>query len=506
MSKMSEHQSDLLVSELGIEVSRPMFIFNTKKRLYDIATVDNISLEVDNIINKNIIFDTELLSKFCLHHNMILQKNNKNDNMIINQQIRPVIALYIYEALKIIGINFVYINQRYYFFDNTHYRNICYDDLDKKVINNIIKKIKLPASQLNSLSKYTEEFIQRVESMIVDIPEDVTMINFNNGILLIKDNNLKFVNHSPKYFVTHKLNYKYDKKATCFKFLSYLQDVLPDFESQQVLQEYLGYCLTRGKTISKMLLIHGSGNNGKSVLCDVVTALFGRSNISSFSLGELSHKDTVRYEAMDKLINFCPDIESKANLQTDTIKLMSSNEHVMVRQLYGQPFTTKWEPKLIFNVNILPRIENSEGFFRRFLIINFDQKIPENKIDIELASKIINTELAGIMNWVIEGMQRLINNNFKLTNSIKINNALSRFRNDSDTFLLFLLDNGYKPTLLRDKFMRLVDIQKEYKIYCFETGINTIKTRQSIINSLEKEGYNICEDNTGRKGFYFKKE
>ena len=65
--------------------------------------------------------------------------------------------------------------------------------------------------------------------------------------------------------------------------------------------------------------------------------------------------------------------------------------------------------KLMFNCNLLPRdIEQSEGFFRRFLIIPFSVKIEEAERDPELAAKIIAQELPAVFNWVLQGLRRLI--------------------------------------------------------------------------------------------------
>lgn len=506
MSKIAEHQAEMLTSELGIDIARPVFIYRFQSRTNIVVAIKNIGSEVVNIINPFILYDVVTLQKFCMEHNMLIQASKDGNSVAVNNQIRPIIAQYIIGALKVIGLEFMYHQGKYYFYNGEYYKFITLIEIEQDVITPIVNKIKMPAGQLITLKKYTEEFIARVKSMTIENPKDTTIVNFQNGLLLIKEGELKLIDHSPDYFVTYRLNYKYDEKATCFKFLSYLQDVLPDVDSRAVLQEFLGYCLTKGKTLSKMLIIHGSGSNGKSVLCDIVTALFGRENLSSFSLGELSHKDTVRFEAMDKMLNFCPDIESKAKLQTDTVKLMCSNEYVGVRELYGRPLTVKWEPKLIFNVNILPKVEQSEGFLRRFLIITFNQKIPYDKIDINLSSKIIAEELPGIMNWVIDGMKRLISNNFILTRSKKIENALKVYSNDSDTFMLFLSDMGYSSSYTARDSVPIAQLQKTYKSYCNEMGIQNIRSRTSILQTLQNEGYQIVEDKEGRKCVFYRKD
>lgn len=63
----------------------------------------------------------------------------------------------------------------------------------------------------------------------------------------------------------------------------------------------------------------------------------------------------------------------------------------------------------MFSSNVLPReVEHTEGFFRRFLILEFDQTIPPERQNPNLAKEIIETELPGIFNWVVAGHQRLL--------------------------------------------------------------------------------------------------
>ena len=58
---------------------------------------------------------------------------------------------------------------------------------------------------------------------------------------------------------------------------------------------------------------------------------------------------------------------------------------------------------------------------------NIDVEIPKNKIDPKLASKIISSELPGIMNWVLQGRERLMKQN-TFTESRVMANALDDYK------------------------------------------------------------------------------
>lgn len=67
------------------------------------------------------------------------------------------------------------------------------------------------------------------------------------------------------------------------------------------------------------------------------------------------------------------------------------------------------------------------GFYRRFLIAPFNIQIPKNKINPNLAKDIISHELPSIMNWVLEGRERLRMNE-KFTDSPVMNKTLEEYK------------------------------------------------------------------------------
>ena len=154
------------------------------------------------------------------------------------------------------------------------------------------------------------------------------------------------------------------------------------------------------------MLLYGTGANGKSVFFEVVNALLGSNNVSSYSLQSLTNENGY-YRAMiaNKLVNYASEINGK--LETAIFKQLVSGEPVEARLPYGEPMTITNYAKLIFNCNELPKdVEQSNAYFRRFLIIPFDTTIPEQQQDKELSKKIISSELSGVFNWVLQGLNR----------------------------------------------------------------------------------------------------
>lgn len=228
--------------------------------------------------------------------------------------------------------------------------------------------------------------------------EDVTLINFRNGTLEISSAGWHLRAFDRDDFLTYQLPFDFDETKDAPKWQQFLDRVQPDVACQHILAEYIGYCFTRGLKLEKVLLLYSSGANGKSVFCDVISALLVAENISHYSLSSLSEPNGYfRARLANKLLNYGSELE--ARLQTDTFKQLASGERIQARLPYGQPFELRDYAKLAFNCNGQPRdVEHSEAYFRRFLVIPFTVTIPEAERNVDLAREIIGAELSGGFN------------------------------------------------------------------------------------------------------------
>jgi putative DNA primase/helicase len=155
---------------------------------------------------------------------------------------------------------------------------------------------------------------------------------------------------------------------------------------------------------------------------------------------------------------------------------------------------------LAFNTNELPReVEHTEGYFRRFLIIPFDVTIPVEKRDPDLPNKIIKNELAGVFNWVLEGLKRVIENK-KFTPCKASNEVLEQFKYESDSAKQFLQEYNYTSSpegKVHQKFL-----YSEYRQFCIQDGMQPLK-KLNFRKRLESFGIVSGKDNNGSY-FYLK--
>lgn len=123
------------------------------------------------------------------------------------------------------------------------------------------------------------------------------------------------------------------------------------------------------------------------------------------------------------------------------------------------------------NANELGKeVEITDGFFRRYLIFPFNVKISVERQDKELASTIIKSELSGILNWVIEGLQRLVFQQ-RFTETVEMTEALKQYIEDSDSVRQFVLDQNFSQS---ERPYALKGLYRKYAEYCESLGYKPV--------------------------------
>lgn len=312
-----------------------------------------------------------------------------------------------------------------------------------------------------------------------------TIINLLNGTLTIGEHT-RLRPFDPDDFLTYQLPYEYDPSATAPRFMKYLNEVLPDESAQRVIAEYMGYTFIRNShlKLEKALLLYGPGANGKSVFFELVKAMLGNENLSSYSLSSLTNESGYyRAEIANKLVNYASEING--NLEAARFKALVSGEPIEARRPYGQAFILQDYARLIFNTNELPRdVEHTLAFFRRFLIVPFSVTIPESRQDKELANRIIEAELPGVFNWVLEGLKRVLTQrNFSGCDLAE--RELKDFQRQSDSVAMFIEDQGLNPD--PDDWKTVKELYSNYRTYCYEDGYKPVG-KKVFIRRLDRIG------------------
>lgn len=218
----------------------------------------------------------------------------------------------------------------------------------------------------------------------------------------------EYVLHEPSQDsgIRHALHCQYvPQSQRPEKFLSFLDQVLPDRAVQNRVQEYIGYTLTADTSHQRAQLWIGNGANGKGVLCNIAQALHG--NPKSIDLSDLQGSKFALSQHIDSSL-LCADEVPSHHINEGLLKSLIAGESVSIDRKFKDPISARITGKFLVLGNHLPRIsDHSDGFLRRWDIVPFDLSIPEADRDPQLANYIIGNELAGVLNWALEGLLRL---------------------------------------------------------------------------------------------------
>lgn len=395
--------------------------------------------------------------------------------------------------------NLCKFNDYVYVYNGAYWKQLSKDDM-KSFLGKVAIRLGcevIDAEHHSFKEELLKQFLTQSHIPALLRKAEKTLINLSNGTFEFDGDKGKLRQFDSNDFLTYQLPFCYDPEATCPLFKKYLDKVLPESQSQTILQEFSGYIFSN-KNLEKCLFLLGSGSNGKSVFFNILRSLLGKENILTYDMGFFNHEYN-RAKLTDVLVNYSS--EKGADVKIEIFKALISGEPLQAREIYSKPFTLDNKVKFIINSNELPvQIESTQAYFRRFLIVPFDVTITEEETDINLADNIISQELPGVFNWLLQGLENLLANE-QFTQSPKVQKALEDFKLDSDTCGLFIAD--YKIAIAPGTKVSLADLYSRYKTFCNDENKRAVG-KNKFSKRLKKEKFEDIRLSDGSTGFLIK--
>lgn len=267
---------------------------------------------------------------------------------------------------------------------------------------------------------------------------DARYINLANGVYDLVNGRL--LEHSPDHHFLHQLPVEYDPDADCPKIKKFLSEVL-DPSDIPLIFEVIGYCLYRSYPIQKAIMFIGDGANGKSTLIALIKHFLGERNVAQVALQDLEKNRFSAVNLYGKLANLYPDLPDEVLKRTGKFKMLTGGDTLMVERKFQGSFSMKNHAKLIFSCNQLPPAnDETDAFFRRWVLINFPNTFPPDRADPYLLQKLVTKEeLSGLLNEALQALVRIIRNGaFSYTQSTE--ELRAEYIRKSDPVHAFVLD------------------------------------------------------------------
>jgi len=323
------------------------------------------------------------------------------------------------------------------------------------------------------------------------IPKETknTWIQFNKTIYDYKTK--KKINSTPKYFNTNPIPYDLvtgEQTPTIDKIFSEWVGE----EKVKLLKEIIAYCMISDYPLHRIFCLTGSGLNGKGVFLRLIRKIIGELNCSSTELDLLMNSRFEIGKVYRKLVCQMGETNFSEISKTSMLKKLTGQDLIGIEFKNKQPFDYVNYAKLIIATNSLPpTMDKTDGFYRRWLIIDFPNKFPEG---VDVLSLIPEREINALIGQCVE-MIPLIIKRGKFIEEGSIKERMRIYEQKSNPLNEFITEH-YKKDV--NGKVPIFDFEDKYNSYLSERGLRTL-TRRRLSNLLKETGFDIERENVQKE-------
>lgn len=322
-------------------------------------------------------------------------------------------------------------------------------------------------------------------------------INVQNGIVDLKKGEL--IPHDPAYYFTEISDIEYNPNEVNQRWVDFVREICvkKDMSFNEdmylFLQTMAGYLITGSKQASKAFILHGVAGSGKSTFMDRIARILGNQS-AKIRFDEICSDKHATFSLLGKRLNICEEVQDNY-MRSDIIKEIITADTLSVRGMYMASTTRESEVKLVINANKLPGIVDSDfSIRRRFSTVEFHRRpeTPDTTLSFHLDSN-----LSGILNWCIAGVQMFINNKYKVVESDEQCTATDEWLTENSVILSFIEESIVKNPEGR------IYIKNFYFNYCEHARVSGHKPKNigNVSKELKSLGYEVSKrDGSSRAG------
>lgn len=156
----------------------------------------------------------------------------------------------------------------------------------------------------------------------------------------------------------------------------------------KTLQEIIAYTLYRDYPLHVLVAFYGSGRNGKGTFFRLLREFLGADNIASTEIDRLLENRFESFHLFGKLAALVGETDDAIISKTSLLKSLSGQDPIPFEMKGGAQFTAINTTKIILSTNNLPpSTDASDGWARRWLIIDFPNQFLEGHDILETIPK-----------------------------------------------------------------------------------------------------------------------
>ena len=326
--------------------------------------------------------------------------------------------------------------------------------------------------------------------------QDLPLLPLKNGILNLDTG--EFSGLTPTLLVTYQIPVTFVEEAECPNAKNFLNEIFAGAEDViPLIQEIFGYCLYPGMPAQKSFWWYGSGANGKTSVATLLMDMLGKNdNVVSIDLCTLENQRFAAAGLYGKMLNAVGEPNPERLGKSTLFKQATGGDPIYSDRKNRSPIIFDNFAKFLIYANDYPEIADStHAFWRRIIVVNFPNRF-EGDNDVKDLAKNIETpeEMSGLLNWSLEGLKRVKNNNWEFSVTKTMEEGKIEFMLLSNPVEAFI-----KIGCMLDKNVRTAtnDLYEGFKEFCEENDAK-ICTKTMFSKKLG-ECYGIKSDRWGTK-------
>ena len=238
------------------------------------------------------------------------------------------------------------------------------------------------------------------------------LLNVSNGTLDLTTGNLR--PPDPSDLITKLADVVYDPSATCPRWTSFLEWIVPDPEVRRFLQGAVGASITDEPREQLLIVLSGIGANGKTTVLETIAAVLGDYAVQLPDAMLLARRRASGAPEPELLTlrggRFIAGVESGEGRALDEVRVkrLTGGDTILARGLYSNTYI-RVTPRghIFYATNHKPDVRGMDvGMWRRVAVVPFDVQIPEGERDPGWRERVLRDERSGILNWMLEGYRQ----------------------------------------------------------------------------------------------------
>jgi putative DNA primase/helicase len=230
-----------------------------------------------------------------------------------------------------------------------------------------------------------------------------------NGLLDLETRTL--TPHTPLFFNATALPCDYDPNARCDRWHQFLDSLWGlDVDAPRLLAEWFGYAISGRTDLQKIFLMVGPTRGGKGIIARILTALVGREHTVNPTLNSLEDPRFGLTPLIGKTLAVVADARfigrRETNIVVERLLSISGEDPLTIDRKNISAWTGKLYARFHIGSNELPRLGDASGAIvgRMLYLPVVKSWLGKEDHTIEPA---LHEELSGILNWALDGLDRL---------------------------------------------------------------------------------------------------